>query len=184
MKKRKIAIISFLALGIVVLAAYIVIGCSTSPKYIIPVGSAKYHTKEELVDLYWQNTTVLNSVKDSVLSNEGFLQVLIDQKDGDAGIHTEVNKDLFSEEEWENIVSVFENLHPYMIMMERKGMPLKFYINFAKLKLETGSKRTSLYWFPNTDEIAYHKKHSLADSVEYTQVDGNWYIVEEKFHWQ
>jgi len=52
-----------------------------------------------------------------------------------------------------------------MIMMERKGMPLKFYINFAKLKLETGSKRTSLYWVPNTDEIAYHKKHSLADSV-------------------
>ena len=82
-----------------------------------------------------------------------------------------------------NIVSVFENLHPYMIMMERKGRPVKLYIDFAKLELDTGSKETTLYWFTDKKEIEYQKEHSLADSVAYTQIDGNWYIVEEIFHW-
>ena len=82
-----------------------------------------------------------------------------------------------------NIVSVFENLHPYMIMMERKGRPIKLYIDFASQKLDVGSKRTTLYWFTDKKEIEYQKEHSLADSVAYTQIDGNWYIVEETFHW-
>ena len=184
MKIWKKVIIGLAILGVVAIAACIVIDSSPSSNFLLPAKSIEYHSKEELTDLYWQNSVVLNSVKDSLFSNEGFLQVLIDQKDGDAGILTDVHKDLFTDEEWRNIVSVFENLHPYMIMMERKGRPLKFYINFGDLKLETGSKQTSLYWFPNEDEITYHKEHSLADSVEYTQVDGNWYIVEEKFHWQ
>ena len=87
----------------------------------------------------------------------------------------------FTEEEWANIVSVFENLHPYMIMMERKGRPLKFYIDFPKLELETGYMYTSLYWFPDVIEIKYHKEVSSADRVEYTHLDGNWYIVEETY---
>ena len=176
-------VLGLVVLGVVTLAACIVIEFSTGPQYIIPAGSAEYHTKEELTDLYWQNKTVLDAVKNSVLSNKKFLQVLTDQKDGDAGIHTDVNKDLFTAEEWANIVSVFENLHPYMIMMERKGRPVKLYIDFAKLELDTGSKETSLYWFPSEEEIEYHRKHSLADSVDYTKIDEYWYIVEEKYHW-
>jgi len=183
MKTWKKVVIGLMILGVAAIAACVAIEFSTGPKYIIPAGSAEYHTKEELTDLYWQNEVVLNSVKDSVLTNKKFLQVLIDQKDGDAGIHTDVNKYLFTDEEWENIVSVFENLHPYMIMLERKGRPLKFYINFGDLRFETGSKDVSLYWFPSEEEIEYHKEHSLADSVEYTQIDGNWYVVEERFHW-
>ena len=183
MKTWKKVALTLVALGVSALAACIVIEFSTGPQYIIPAGSAEYRTKEELTDLYWQNKTVLEAVKNSILSNKKFLQVLTDQKDGDAGIHTDVNKDLFTAEEWINIVSVFENLHPYMIMMERKGRPVKLYIDFAKLELDTGSKETTLYWFTDKKEIEYHKEHSLADSVAYTQIDGNWYIVEETFHW-
>ena len=183
MKTWKKVILALVALSVSSLAACIVIEFSTGPQFIIPAGSAEYHTKEELTDLYWQNKTVLEAVKNSVLSNKKFLQVLTDQKDGDAGIHTDVNKDLFTAEEWANIVSVFENLHPYMIVMERKGRPVKLYIDFAKLELDSGSKNTTLYWFTDKKEIEYHKEHSLADSVAYTQIDGNWYIVEETFHW-
>ena len=183
MKTWKKVALTLVALGVSALAACIVIEFSTGPQYIIPAGSAEYHTKEELTDLYWQNKTVLEAVKNSILSNKKFLQVLTDQKDGDAGIHTDVNKDLFTAEEWVNIVSVFENLHPYMIVMERKGRPVKLYIDFAKLELDTGSKETTLYWFTDKKEIEYQKEHSLADSVAYTQIDGNWYIVEETFHW-
>jgi hypothetical protein len=181
MKTWKKIIIGLAILGAIALALYIAIDSSPSSNFLLPAESIEYHTKEELTDLYWQNSVVLNSVKDSVLSNEGFLQVLIDQKDGDAGILTDVHKDLFSVEEWRNIVSVFENLHPYMIMMERKGRHLKFYIDFPQLELETGYKYTSLYWFPDVEEIKYHKEVSYADSVEYTHLDGNWYIVEETY---
>ena len=181
MKTWEKIVIGLAILGVVAIAACIAIDSSPSSNFLLPTDSIEYHTKEELTDLYWQNSVVLNSVKNNMLSNEGFLQVLIDQKDGDAGILTDVHKDLFTAEEWRNIVSVFENLHPYMIMMERKGRPLKFYINFSKLELEAGYKRTSLYWFPNEDEIDYQKEHSLADSIEYSQIDENWYIVEKTY---
>ena len=181
MKTWKKVVLGLIILGVVALTACIVVEFSTGPKYIIPAGSAEYHTKEELLDLYWQNEVVLNSVKNSVLSNKGMMQELIDFKEGDTGILTEHEKEFFTEEEWENIVSVFENLHPYMLMMERQGRPVKFYINFSKLELETGYKRTSLYWFTDKKEIEYDKEHSLADSVEYTQIDGNWFIVEKMY---
>jgi len=183
MKTWKKVIIGLAILGVVAIAVYIAIDSSPSSNFLLPAESIEYHTKEELIDLYWQNSVVLNFVKNSVLSNEAFLQVLIDQKDGDAGILTDVHKELFTEEEWENILSVFENLHPYMIMMERKGRPLKFYISFDDLKVDSCTKSTSLYWFPDVKEIKYHKEVSSADSIEYTHLDGNWYIVEEIYPW-
>ena len=185
MKTWKKVVLGFVVLGIIAFVAWILIlWFAPNSNEIIPIDSVKYQTKEELIDLYWQNKTVLNSVKDSVLSSKSFLRALDEYGEGDYDISYLGDKKYFSEEEWVNIVSVFENLHPYMIIMERKGRPLKFYIDFASLKFDTGSKRTTLYWFPNEDEIAYHTKYSLADSVEYTQIDGNWYVVEENFHWQ
>ncbi len=183
MKKWKVAIVSALVLGIAVIATFVAIDLSFGSKFILSSKDVEYHTKEELVELYWQNQDLLNSVKDSILSNKAFLQVLINQKDGDAGILTDSHKDLFSEREWSDIISVFEKLHPYMLMMERKGRPLKFYINFAHQKLDSSSKATTLYWFPSETELEYHREHTLADRVEYTQIDGNWYIVEETFPW-
>ena len=183
MKTWKKVVLGLVILVVIGIGACVAIDLSSGPDFILPAGLTEYHTKEELTDLYWQNKVVLNSVKNSVLSNKGMMQELIDFKEGDTGILTEHEKDFFTEEEWENIVSVFENLHPYMLMMERKGRPVKFYINFSKLELETGYKRTSLYWFTDKKEIEYDKEHSLADSVEYTQIDGNWFIVEAIYPW-
>lgn len=183
MKKRKIIILSIIAIVVFALAIWIAIDFSTGSDFIIPAGSSEYHTKEELTDLYFQHKTVLESVKDSVLSNKGMMQELIEFREGHTGILTDHEKDFFSDEEWQNIVSVFENLHPYMLMLDRKGRPLKFYIDFPNLKLETGSKAVTLYWFPNEEEIEYRKEHSFADSIEVSQLDGNWYIVEEIYPW-
>ena len=183
MKTWKKVVLGLIVLGVISIAACVAIEVSKSPKSIIPIESVEYKTKEELIDLYWQNKTVLNSVKDSVLSSTSFLRALDEYGEGDYDISYLGDKKYFSEEDWTNIVSVFENLHPYMLMMERKGRPMKFYINFDDLKLDTGSKATSLYWFTDKKEIEYHKEHSLADSVEYTHLDGNWYIVEEIFPW-
>ncbi|NLI53319.1 MAG: hypothetical protein GX417_03245 [Clostridiales bacterium] len=182
MKKWKIALILILVLGILSFVSYVAI-LLLSPSAIIMGNAVAYHTKEELTDLYWKNKDLLNSVKDSVLSNKKLLQAMNEEKDGDIGIYVKEDKDFFTEEEWTDIVTVFEELHPYMLMMERKGRPMKFYINFADLELDSGSKLTSLYWFPSEDEIEVHKEWSLADSIEYTQIDGTWYIVEETFPW-
>ena len=181
MKTWKKVVIGLIVLGVIGIVACVVVDLSSSPKSIIPASSVEYQTKEELTDLYLQNTTLLNSVKDSVLSNDGMMRDLNKFNEGDIEIFSTHVQGYFSEEEWRNIVSVFENLHPYMIMMERKGRPLKFYIDFPQHELETGYMYTSLYWFPDVKEIKYHKEVSSADRVEYTHLDGNWYIVEETY---
>ncbi len=183
MKVWKKVLLGLVILGVAALTTCIAIDFSKGPTNIIPARSVEYHTKEELTELYWQNKDLLISVKDSILSNKAFLQVLVDQKDGDAGILTDYHKDCFTEAEWTNIITTFEELHPYMLMMERKGRPLKFYINFADQKLDVGSKSNTLYWFPNEEELKYRVEHSLADTVEYTQIDGGWHIVEETYPW-
>ena len=179
MKKWKKVFIGLIILSVAALTTCIAIDLSSGPKFILPAKAIEYHTKEELTELYWKNEDLLNSVKSSVLSNEGMLQELIEFKEGDTGILTEHEKDFFTEDEWANIVSVFEKLHPYMIMMERKGRPLTFYIVFGYRKQDSVSKCTLLYWFPNEDERIYHEKPGVFPDGVFTQLDGGWYIVEE-----
>ena len=179
MKVWKKVFLGLILLSILALTTCFVIDLSSGANFLIPSNSVEYHTKEDLADLYWKNKDLLNSVKDSVLSNKAFLQVLVDQKDGDAGILTDANKDLFTEDEWTNIVAVFETLHPYMIMMERKGRPLIFYIAFGSLTQDSVEKSTLLYWFPNEDERIYHEKPGVFPDGVFTQIDEGWYIVEE-----
>jgi hypothetical protein len=182
MKTWKKVVLGLVVLGIVAFVAWIIIlWFAPNPNEIIPMDSVKYQTKEELIDLYRQNKTVLNSVKDSVLSSKSFLRALNEYGEGDYDISHLGDKKYFSEEEWTNIVSVFESLHPYMIMMERKGRPLKFYIDFPKIDFETGYQYTSLYWFPSEAEIEYHKDHCYAENVDYTHIEEGWYIVEETY---
>ena len=182
MKKWKVAILIILTSAFIAFAGYILY-LYLEDDSVVPGNPVLYHTKDELTDLYWQNKDLLNSVKNSVLSSKKFLQALIDYQEGDYDISCQDDKKYFTEEEWTDIVSVFEELHPYMIMMERKGRPVKLYINFNDLKIESGSKTTELYWFPSEDELAYHTKYSLADSVEYTQIEEGWYVVEETYPW-
>ncbi len=165
--------------AIVAFVAYIcVIWFTVGSDSVIPYNPVDYHTKDELADLYWQNKDLLNSVKDSVLSSKAFLQALDEYGEGDFQISYQGDKIYFTEEEWADIVAVFEALHPNMLMMERKGRPLIFYITFASEKQDSVTKRTYLYWFPNEEEREYHEKPSIFPNGTYTQIDGGWYIVE------
>ena len=149
-----------------------------NPNKIIPSNSVEYHTKEELTDLYWQNKTVLNAVKESVISSKSLLRALDEYKEGDIDVRFQSDKEYFNDEEWENIVTVFENLHPSMLMLERKGHPLVFYITFKNLNQDWKSKTTFLYWFPNEEEREYHEKPGVFPDGVFTQLDEGWYIVE------
>ncbi len=140
--------------------------------------SAKYLTKEELSDLYWQNKDLLNSVKESVISSKSLLRALDRYKEGDIDVSFQSDKKYFSEEEWDNILSVFEKLHPYMILLERKGRPLIFYMAFSHLKQGSTTYATYLYWFPNDEEREYHEEPGVFPDGVFTQLDEGWYIVE------
>ena len=173
-------VLGLVVFGIVAFVAWILIlWFAPNPNEIIPIDSIEYHTKEELTDLYWQNKELLSSVRDSVLSSKSFLRALDEYGEGDYDISYRGDQKYFSEEEWANIVSVFENLHPYMIMMERKGRPLIFYIAFGSLKQGDVTKRTYLYWFPNEEEREYHERPRIFPDGVFTQLDEGWYIVEE-----
>ena len=143
--------------------------------------STKYLTKEELTDSYWQNKELLNSVKDSVISSKSLLRALDRFNEGDIEIRYQSDKEYFSEKDWENIVTVFENLHPSMLMLERKGRQLVFYLTFKRLNQGLGSKYTFLYWFPNEEEREYHEEPDIFPDGIFTQLEEGWYIVEETY---
>ena len=178
MKKWKIVLILIPTLGFLSFAAYIVI-LLLNPSSIIPGNSVAYHAQEELSDLYWQNRDLLNTVKEDVLSNQKLVQAMNEERDGDIGIYIKEDKQYFTKDEWADIVSVFEKFHPYMIVMERKGRPLIFYIVFGSLKQDSVEKGTYLYWFPNEEEKIYHEKPGVFPYGVFTQLDEGWYIVEE-----
>ncbi len=179
MKKWKIVLIFLIVAAVATLATCVVIDFSSSPKFILSNDSIEYHSKEELAELYWQQKELLNTVKDDVLSNDKLLKALNDFNEGDIAIQTTYAKIYFSDEEWADIVSVFEILHPNTIMMERKGRPLIFYIVCGTQKQDSISKKTYLYWFPNEEERKYHEKPGVFPDGVFTQIDGGWYIVEQ-----
>jgi len=173
-----------LGLVILAIAAFVawtlILWFAPNPNDIIPSSSIEYHTKKEVSDLYWQNKELSNRVKDSMVSNEKVLQALIDEQDGDTGIYLKQDEVYFSQEEWQDVVTVFEIYHPAMLMLERKGRPLIFYMPFGSLKQDDVVKRTFLYWFPNEEEREYHEEPGVFPDGVFTQVDEGWYIVETK----
>ena len=144
MKIQRKVVLVLIIIGLIGITACIAVDLSSGSKPIIPNKSVEYHTKEELTDLYWQNKTVLNAVKESVISSKTLLRALDEYNEGDIAISYQTDKEYFSDEDWENIVTVFENLHPSMLMLERKGRPLVFYITFKNLNQDWKSKTNFL----------------------------------------
>jgi len=181
MKIQKKVVLVLIIFGLIGITACIAVDLSSGSKPIIPTKSVEYHTKEELTDLYWQNKTVLNAVKDSVISSKTLLRALDDYNEGDIDIRSKTDKEYFSDEEWENVVTVFEKLHPRMLMLERKGRPLVFYLAFKHLKPGLESKVVYLYWFPNEEEREYHENPGVFPDGVFTQLEEGWYIVEGRY---
>ena len=178
MKKWKIAILSVLALCIVVFVVYIVY-LIIDDHSVVPGNPVDYHTKDELTELYWQNKDLLNSVKDNVLSSDSFMNAMNQERDGDIAINAKEDVQYFTKDEWAGIVSVFEKMNPSMIMLERKGRPLIFYIVFGAQTQDSITKKTYLFWFPNEDERVYHEEPGVFPDGVFTHIEDGWYIVEK-----
>jgi hypothetical protein len=181
MKTWKKVILGLVIFGLIGITTCIAVELSSGLKPIIPTESVEYHTIEELTDLYWQNKTVLHAVKDSVISSKPLLRALDEYNEGDIAIKYQSEKEYFSDEEWENIVTAFKNMHPNMLMLERKGRPLVFYMTFKHLAPGIETKVVYLYWFPNNEERAYHEEDGVFPDGVFTQIDEGWYVVEGKY---
>lgn len=177
MKTWKKVVLGLILASILAFAGYIAYRVLT-PNPDDLGSSCKYQSKDELTELYSQNKELLNSVRDSVLSSKSLLRALDENKEGDIDISFQSDKKYFSDEEWADILSVFEKFHPYMILMERKGRPLIFYMAFSQLNRGSTTYATYLYWFPNDKEREYHEEPKVFPDGVFTQLDDGWYIVE------
>ena len=177
MKTWKKVVLGLILASILAFAGYIAYRVLT-PNPDDLGSSCKYQSKDELTELYSQNKELLNSVRDSVLSSKSLLRALDENKEGDIDISFQSDKKYFSDEEWNNILSVFDKFHPYMILMERKGRPLIFYMAFSQLNRGSTTYATYLYWFPNDEEREYHEEPKVFPDGVFTQLDDGWYIVE------
>lgn len=177
MKTWKKVVIGLVILGVLAFTgytAYMIFRPSTTDFGTL----IEYHTKDELTGLYSQNEELLNSVRDSVLSSKSLLRALDEYNEGDVDISFQSDKKYFSDEEWADILSVFEKFQPYMLLMERKGRPLIFYMAFSHLNRGSTTYATYLYWFPNDEEREYHEEPNVFPDGVFTQLDEGWYIVE------
>ena len=97
MKTWKKIVIGIIILAVIGITACIATKLSSNPKFIIPTTTVEYQTKEELTDIYWQNKTVLNAVKDSVISSKSLLRALDEYKEGDIDVRSKLDKEYFSD---------------------------------------------------------------------------------------
>lgn len=141
------------------------------------------YTRQELSELFFQKNDLLNSVQKSVMTNDAVFQSRIIEWYGDIDRYIPQVQAYFQKDEWENIVCVYQTFQPYALSLELGYYPryLALQMSFGKQKLNSGSKAISLYWFPEGEDLMYHREHSMADSLAYTQMEDGWYIVEENF---
>jgi hypothetical protein len=184
MKNWKNTILCIITLGVAAFAIYCALLFNKKDAFIFG-DSVTYYTKEELTALYWQNEDALNSVKDSVCSEKVLKRMPTKLNSSDFDIYTPEIRVLFSDAEWEDIVYVFQKLHARTLTLEVEWQPLFFAyrMNFGVLKQESGSKTTSLYWFPDEEDRDRFKTEKQKNNAVFTQLDGNWYIFEAQYPW-
>ena len=141
------------------------------------------YTRQELSELFFQEKDLLSSVQQSVMTNDTVFQSRIIEWYGDIDRYIPQVQAYFQKDEWENIVCVYQTFQPYALSpdLDIHQHYFAFRMSFGKQKLDSGSKAISLYWFSDGEDFKYHRKHSMADSLAYTQMGDGWYIVEENF---
>jgi len=184
MKNWKNAVLCIITLCVAVFAVYSALLFNKKDAFVFG-DSVIYYTKEELTDLYKRHKGVLNAVKHIVVMNEKLGQLPYVNGRVDIDLYTPEIRACFSEKEWENIVYAFQELHPYTLTQETDLSTYSFVyrVNFGSLKLDAGSKTTSLCWFPYEEDRDFYKIETQKNNGVFTQIDEGWYIVEETYHW-
>ena len=152
-------------IALIILALHCFFAWLSAPR-ILPIGGEIVYTRDELIDIYWENKDELTEVAEIVLASDSLWQKIIDIDDSGFCIHDKADKQYFSEEDWEKIDVLFKKIRPYMIIRKRGGA---VFIDFAYGKKEGHEIGTSLRYF--NDEETY-----MSDKTELRYLDGYWYM--------
>ena len=144
--------------------------------FIIGTFSVASYTKDELGDLYWSNKTDFVNIVEIMLSNDKIRQIIINTHDDDWGVYSKVGKDLFPEEEWEQVEKLFKKIKPYKIMLSLRYNDSVVYFDFGSRKVDDKKISTSLYYFKNVKTMEIYGINTWVGTLE--QLDGCWYIGE------
>ena len=159
--------ISIISIALIIVAIYCFFAWRSAP-WIIPIGSDIVYTKDEMIDMYWENKDELTEVAEIVLASDSLLQKIIDTDDDGWSINHKMEKQYFSEEDWEKVVVLFKKIRPYMIIRKRSGA---VFIDFAYGKKEGHEIGTSLRYFNDKTAGKY-----TSDKTELRHLDGYWYM--------
>ena len=170
-QKHKKKLFSFVGIPLICITTVIVSLCCAvallnATIFLTPLGGEIVYTKDELIDMYWENKDELTEVAEIVLASDSLLQKIIDTDDKDWTINHQVDKQYFSEEDWKKIVVLFKKIRPYMIIRKRDGA---VFIDFSHRKKEGSEIGTSLRYFSNGGIYA-----GVKGRLEH--LDGYWYV--------
>ena len=141
---------------------------------IIPANSTIAYTKDELIDLYWENEDELTEVAEIILSSDSLLQEIIDNNDDEMDVWTKADARHFSKEDWVKIVDLYKKIRPSTIERRRRGA---VWFIFPSRKVDGGYVDTDLYYFEN-EEKAKAYKIGMVDEKTLEHLNGNWYTRE------
>ena len=175
MKKHNKHIFRFLKIPAIAISLVCLVACGNRVSRIIPFDSTVAYTKVELIDLYWEHKDELNKVAEIILASDSLLQEIIDNRDVERDVNNSSQKKHFSEDDWEKIVNLYENIRPLTIERELYGA---VGIYFGRQKVDKDYVSYSLRYFRNDVTLEYYKYQHFRYRWEkdFEHIDGYWYI--------
>lgn len=175
----------FLGIAIILLVLVLIwLDRTIASSGIIDPRSAATYTREELVNLYWENKDDMDEVALAVLASNAIKQRIIDSNEDDWQIHSDFEKGDFPEANWNMIVALFHKIKCYEVVRHCwYGVDGAFSIDFGERKVDGKDTSYSLFYFRDVDTMEFYRDNRYTysglgwkEGLEY--IDGGWYVHE------
>ena len=143
--------------------------CGKSFSLIIDKAQWKSYSVEELIVLYESLNVRYQDVAVIVMENNTIKQIMIDSKEEVVSIDSIMEKEYFSDEEWQKVEDLFRTTG--MNRIERSIKSGKDAIIFI---YRNSNFTTELFYCVTTDEqdLLYHKQRTTV----FQKIDDNWWV--------
>lgn len=160
-----------ISLLLLIAAAACVVFCCSCSRYrkIVPDEDRKGYTLPELEQVFSYNKEEFVRVGDIMLNSEKFGMIISESCEWIASIETDSKKDLFTEDEWDEMTSLFRSTGLSEIRLDYKAE--NKIVRFVYYK---DGVTTSLYYCPDGDELdmAYYS----AIESEFERIEDHWWV--------
>ena len=173
-KKNKTILRTVISIVFVVLLIIPLFCLWANSPFIIPGHTVEWYSKEDLIQLCYENYDELNKVAESILDSKAFLEQIRGEDDGDEYIMFKSDSQFFAESEWENIVHVFKTIRPYSIDRSLRDGYDVVYISFALPSCDRTEEQHCLYYIKNPEAVLYYEANAWVGELEH--INGYWYI--------